>query len=274
MKTIKILAVLMSFFISSCQAQIKNEKSVTAIVYGNCEMCKSTIEKAGDKSNFFKTSWNKDTKLATISFDSTKSNVDIVLKQIALSGYDNQEFLAPDDVYNKLPKCCQYERVKKQLVKNSSANTYTDSTKQVANQLQDVYDAYFALKDALVKSDGNTSSIKSNDLLTSINGVQMDKLPMDVHVVWMKVLNELKEDAEHIANTKDITHQRDHFMSLSNNFYTLIKATKAEQPIYYQHCPMYNNGKGADWLSKDSNIKNPYYGNQMLTCGKTLETIK
>jgi hypothetical protein len=35
-----------------------------------------------------------------------------------------------------------------------------------------------------------------------------------------------------------------------------------------------NGGKGANWVSKDNTIKNPYYGSQMLSCGKTLETIK
>jgi hypothetical protein len=56
--------------------------------------------------------------------------------------------------------------------------------------------------------------------------------------------------------------------------YLLIKVSKQEVTIYYQNCPMYNNGKGANWLSKDISIKNPYYGSQMLTCGKTVETIK
>jgi len=56
--------------------------------------------------------------------------------------------------------------------------------------------------------------------------------------------------------------------------YDLIKTTKPETPVYYQHCPMANGGKGANWLSKENAVKNPYYGSQMLTCGKTVETIK
>ncbi len=97
---------------------------------------------------------------------------------------------------------------------------------------------------------------------------------MNVHTAWMKIVNNLKEDAEHISGTKDISHQRDHFMSLSKNMYELIKVAKPTEPVYYQHCPMANDGKGANWLSKESGIKNPYYGSQMLTCGKTIETIK
>ena len=37
---------------------------------------------------------------------------------------------------------------------------------------------------------------------------------------------------------------------------------------------MANNGKGANWLSKENKVQNPYYGSVMLTCGKVVETIK
>jgi hypothetical protein len=145
---------------------------------------------------------------------------------------------------------------------------------QEVNQLKAVFDNYFAVKDALVKTDGNTSSTKAKDLLTAINAVKMDKLKTEEHTVWMKIMKDLTFDAEHIADTKDASHQRDHFMSLSKNMYELIKVFKTETPTYYQFCPMANDGKGANWLSKENAVKNPYYGSQMLTCGKVVETIK
>ena len=36
---------------------------------------------------------------------------------------------------------------------------------------------------------------------------------------------------------------------------------------------MAGNDKGAYWLSKESKIKNPYFGDEMLTCGSVKETI-
>jgi hypothetical protein len=63
-------------------------------------------------------------------------------------------------------------------------------------------------------------------------------------------------------------------MALSKNMYTLMKASNLEKPVYYQHCPMYNDGNGANWISKENVVKNPYYGSQMLSCGKVVETIK
>ena len=102
MKSIKILmaiTVLLSF--TACNAQIKNAKTESVKIYGNCGMCETTIEKAGNKKKIAKVDWNKDTKMATITYDAKKTNQDAILKRIALSGYDSDKFLAPDDVYNK-----------------------------------------------------------------------------------------------------------------------------------------------------------------------------
>lgn len=143
-----------------------------------------------------------------------------------------------------------------------------------SDQLTAVFDNYFAVKDALVKTDGTTAATKATALLLAINAVKMDKLAMDVHMVWMKVMADLKKDAQHISETKDAKHQREYFNTLSKNIYALLKLCKQETPVYYQFCPMANNGKGANWLSRESAVKNPYYGSMMLTCGKTVETIK
>ena len=143
-----------------------------------------------------------------------------------------------------------------------------------STDLTTVFDNYFMVKDALVQTNAAMASAKSAVLLDAIKAVKMDKLAMEVHTVWMKVLKDLREDAEHITNSKDISHQREHFMSLSKNMYALMKVSKYEQPVYYQYCPMANSGKGANWLSKENAVKNPYYGSMMMSCGKTVETIK
>jgi hypothetical protein len=150
----------------------------------------------------------------------------------------------------------------------------TIANAQSNTNIKKVLDAYIQLKDALVKSDGASSSSASKTLLTSIQEVNMSELNTETHTQWTKVVNDLKEDAEHINETKEITHQRDHFMSLSRNLYSVIKVSKLGTPVFYEFCPMANKGKGANWLSLENKIKNPYYGNQMLTCGKVVETIQ
>ena len=277
--------VLLSFTIN---AQIKNSKTETVKIYGNCGMCETNIEKAGTIKKVAKVDWNQETQMATLTYDTTKTNQDEILKRIALAGYDSDKFLAPDDVYSNLHGCCQYDRVAKVPVKeetkteattenHNNHGNHTETPKvevQEVNQLKAIFDNYFVVKDAMISSDGNATSIASKELLVSINNVKMDKLEMDVHMVWMKVLNQIKEDAEHIADTKDIKHQREHFTTLSKDIYALLKVAKYDVPVYFQFCPMYNDGKGANWLSKENTVKNPYYGSMMLSCGKTVEIIK
>ena len=275
-------AAILLFSFSSCNAQMKNVKTETVKIYGNCEMCEKTIEGAGNVKKVAEVDWNKDSKMATITYDSTKTNQDEILKRIALAGYDSDKFLAPDDVYSKLAGCCQYERVNKTaivstaVIEDHSMHNQENvvETKQEVNQLKTIFESYFTLKDALIKSDGKLSATLAKDLLTNINSVKMDKLSSEEHSVWMKVMSSIKSNSEKIAATTSIEKQRIVFMDLSANFYDLLKVSKQDYSIYYQNCPMYNDGKGANWLSKENAVKNPYYGSQMLTCGKTIETIK
>lgn len=279
----KIMIAVLVLLSAISNAQIKNAKTETVKVYGNCGMCKTKIEKAGNLKNIAQVDWNEDTKMATLTYDESKTNQDEILKRIALVGYDSDKFLAPADVYSKLPGCCQYDREAKVPVKTPikvdaisgetilvEDNHNPMSENQESNQLQSVFDNYFSLKDALVKTDAKTTASKANELLTSIETVKMETLKMDVHMVWMKVLKDLKADAKSISETQDIKKQRDSFKSLSKNTYELIKVSKPTEPVYYQYCPM----QDANWLSKENAVKNPYYGSQMLTCGKTVETIK
>lgn len=277
-----LAATLLLFSSSSCNAQIKNAKTEIVKIYGNCEMCEKTIETAGNVKKVANVEWNKDSKMATITYDSIKTNQDEILKRIALAGYDSDKFLAPDDVYSKLAGCCQYERVNKTaivstaVIEDHSMHNQENvvETKQEVNQLKTIFESYFALKDALVKSDGKLVSTLAKDVLANINSVKMEKLSSEEHTVWMKVMSSLKSNTEKIAATTIIEKQRVVFMDLSANFYALLKVSKQDYSIYYQNCPMYNDGKGANWLSKENAVKNPYYGSQMLTCGKTVETIK
>lgn len=276
-KIVMAITLLLSFTVSN--AQIKNAKTETVKIFGNCGMCETTIEKAGSLKKIANVDWNKDTKMATLTYDAKKTNQDEILKRIALAGYDSEKFLAPDAAYSKLPGCCQYGREAKVAVKTETKSEETKmemndhstmTENQGTDQLKPVFDNYFSLKDALVKTDSKMASAKSKDLLTAITVVKMETLKMDVHMTWMKVYKDLTADAKNISETQDIKKQRELFKSLSKNTYELIKVSKFTEPVYYQYCPM----QDANWLSKENTIKNPYYGSQMLSCGKTVETIK
>lgn len=279
MATLLLLSTFLSY------ADIKNVTTENVKIAGSCAQCKEGIEAAAFEKNISKASWDKETKVAAVTFDNKKTSLDAILKKIALAGYDNKSYLAPDDAYAKLEECCRYERTSKNEViaeKKMSGHEHGAASMETtakagsadADPLKPVLDAYYAVKDALVSSDGNAASAKATNLVKAMKAVDMGKLATDQHNVWMKVMAGLDSDAANIAKTKDVAIQRDHFSSLSENMYKLIKSAKPSQTVYYQHCPMAKEGKGANWLSQVSAVKNPYYGAQMLNCGKTTETLK
>jgi hypothetical protein len=123
------------------------------------------------------------------------------------------------------------------------------------------YKTYLELKDALVATDGSKAKTKAAvlvDDLGAING----------YSTTAKL-------AKSIASTTDVKAQRDCFLMLSNDMVNLIKTAKPKNfKAYVQYCPMANDGNGGYWLSANKDVKNPYYGDDMLECGEVKEQIK
>jgi copper chaperone CopZ len=113
-KTVVAITLLLSATFAS--AQIKNPKTENVKIWGNCGMCETKIEKAGNLKNIATVDWDKDSKIAVITYDTTKTNQDEILKRIALAGYDSEKNIATESSYKGLPGCCQYDReAKKQI---------------------------------------------------------------------------------------------------------------------------------------------------------------
>jgi mercuric ion binding protein len=109
MKT-RMLSIIGMFLIGTAAvfAQSKTEKFE---VKGNCGMCETRIEKAANAvEGVTKADWDKESMMATVVFDESKTSVDAIQKAIAKVGHDAGEHKASDEVYNKLPGCCKYDR--------------------------------------------------------------------------------------------------------------------------------------------------------------------
>ena len=145
---------------------------------------------------------------------------------------------------------------------------FAQDTKSTA--LTPLLSSYYEIKDALIKSNSTDAATYAGEFLKAVNGVDMKSLPAADMSIFMAAQEKLAFDARHISESKDIAHQREHFANFSVNFFKLAKAVKlTDKPVYYAYCPM----KKSYWLSAEAGIKNPYYGNQMLTCGKVTETL-
>jgi copper chaperone CopZ len=107
---------LFSFFLlifSNCNSQNKSkpgEQKLEFKVWGNCEMCKETIETALDVKGIKSADWNMESKKISVVFDAEKITEDKIHKLIAASGYDTEKEKGSDKAYKDLPDCCQYTR--------------------------------------------------------------------------------------------------------------------------------------------------------------------
>ena len=104
-----LIAAAFSFVWVAASAQSKTESFK---VYGNCGMCKSRIEKAAKAVGVAEASWSADTKMLSVTYDSSKVTNEEIQKKIASVGHDTEAMKAEDSVYEKLPGCCLYERKK------------------------------------------------------------------------------------------------------------------------------------------------------------------
>jgi hypothetical protein len=133
-----------------------------------------------------------------------------------------------------------------------------------------VVTAYLGLKNALIADNNAVAKTKAASLLAAITAVPVGQFTPEQKTLWTAYTNKLQFDSRHISESAAIDHQREHFTSLSKNMFELVKGLKLNtNTLYEQYCPM----KKATWLSESAAIKNPYYGSQMLTCGKTTETL-
>ncbi|MGJ7029560.1 DUF3347 domain-containing protein [Niabella hirudinis] len=134
---------------------------------------------------------------------------------------------------------------------------------------------YLTLKNALVADNGKSAADAGKKLLATLKAVDMKRIPADKHKEYMDIADDAMENAEHIGdNAGKIEHQREHLASLSKDINDLIAMFGAPQKLYQDKCPMFNDGRGAIWISETKEIKNPYYGSKMITCGSVKKEYK
>ncbi|WP_027077013.1 efflux RND transporter periplasmic adaptor subunit [Maribacter antarcticus] len=146
----------------------------------------------------------------------------------------------------------------------------TELPKSVQKNFLLVLNSYSQLKDAFVQSDIEKVKIATGVLLKDLEKIKISSLTetQKEHFGGIdEALNAILEDA-------DLENQRVNFVVLNESIIPVaMNMSTMNPPFYVQKCPMANQNKGALWLSESREIKNPYYGDEMLTCGSVIDTI-
>jgi Cu(I)/Ag(I) efflux system membrane fusion protein len=139
-------------------------------------------------------------------------------------------------------------------------------------QLSTLLDDYLALKDALVASDSVRAGQAAQAMQAKLARFRPEAAALQQR--WQHTRPILAQAADQLAGSTRLAPQRAAFRRLSQHLIQFLQALGAPpQTLYVQHCPMANDNKGADWLSDQQAIRNPYFGQQMLRCGSVTATL-
>jgi len=140
--------------------------------------------------------------------------------------------------------------------KNNEADRAVTTTEQTQ---PDLISNYVALKDALVQSNADLAKAAAKTLSVSLKDQKMN--------------SEIIDMTNQIAASNDLSGQRKAFKEVTSKLIAELKAKGTSQGIFVQFCPMAFGGEGGSWLSLSEEIRNPYYGDMMLKCGRVTEKL-
>ncbi len=149
----------------------------------------------------------------------------------------------------------------------STTADFTDGTWSAATT------DYLALKDALVASDLSAAKSAAAQMRTEL--MEADMMAMaEGHDAYMRHHNMLVPALERVEAASDLSAARAAFEQLTEPMVAAVADLgRGASELYLQHCPMEFDNAGANWLSDEREIRNPYFGDAMLTCGRVVETL-
>ncbi|MCT1524749.1 MULTISPECIES: DUF3347 domain-containing protein [Sphingobacterium] len=166
--------------------------------------------------------------------------------------------------------------------KKSESDVHTETT--VSNEsnaasdqgtFSELFSHYQHLTFALSSDNDKEAANAAKGMLEALPKINTEGFSAEQKSTFDDIAADIQEHSEHIGdNIGNIAHQREHLVILSKDFYDITKEFGTEKPMYKIFCSMYDDNKGAYWLSDSKEVKNPYYGEDMLTCGEVQEELK
>jgi Cu(I)/Ag(I) efflux system membrane fusion protein len=103
----------------------------------------------------------------------------------------------------------------------------------------------------------------------------MTLLGAPAHQEWMAQAELLGAALGEMSTAGDLDAMRAGFAKLSERLVAVTRAfgPSLTGPLRVVRCPMAFGGQGALWLQRDAEVRNPYMGAAMPTCGEVLEVI-
>ena len=157
--------------------------------------------------------------------------------------------------------------------KETTAATTTNTAEAIT--IDGIVSSYLKLKNALVNDDSNGAANAGKVLFAAFDKANSNSI-VDAKLKnkFISIAINGKKHVKHISDhAGELAHQREYFALVSADVFDLITTFGSKQKLYQEYCPMYNEGKDGYWISESKEVKNPYYGAEMLSCGRMVKAI-
>lgn len=138
--------------------------------------------------------------------------------------------------------------------------------------------SYYLLKDALVASDTAKANAASAQLALLADSLKTSDIRGDTSGMIRETAQSfamaISGSAKSLPAEKELEDKRRELNMITDALWSLTRTVRYDgQKVYYQFCPMAFDNTGAYWLSDKSEVRNPYFGSKMLTCGEVTDSL-
>jgi hypothetical protein len=156
--------------------------------------------------------------------------------------------------------------------------SHADNSNDFNQSFTQLINAYIDLKDALVASDAAKATAAAQTLRTAADSLKVNEIKGDstgvIKQTALTYTGSITGSAQALVAEKDIEGKRKEFGNIADAMWTLTRTVRyGGKKLYWEYCPMAFNNQGAYWISYERDIKNPYFGSKMMTCGSVEDSI-
>lgn len=173
--------------------------------------------------------------------------------------------------FNKSEKSGPPEEKQKPVAIGQHTSTFTQSYSELIT-------AYTGLKDALVASDTAKATAAALKLAIASDSLKINEIQGDtgnvIKPTAVTYTSMITSSAKGLAGESSLSEMRKEFEMIADNLWQLTRVVRYDgQKLFWQYCPMAFNNRGAYWISSERQVRNPYFGNDMLECGKVADSL-
>ncbi|MFP4580962.1 MAG: efflux RND transporter periplasmic adaptor subunit [Candidatus Sumerlaeia bacterium] len=148
---------------------------------------------------------------------------------------------------------------------------FENVSEEFLKQLDAYYQAYAKVQEALASDNLEAAAQAAGTAIEALKQTDMNLLDEKPHMFWMDELEAIRKALAKIRDEKEnIGRARTEFKIVSDATIRVARrlgmADDTTLNLFY--CPMAFDNLGAEWLQTNEDLRNPYFGDQMLKCGE------